>query len=75
MMVEAEWEDLRQTNSPCDIFIHDAHFFQLNLDETCILCNEVELKIIGGKDKPRYEKIGSIQGFQLQPSGLGVQPV
>ena len=24
-------------------------FFQLNLDETCFLCNEVELNIIGVK--------------------------
>ena len=25
MIIEAEWEDLRRTNSPCDIFIHFAH--------------------------------------------------
>ena len=32
MIIEAEWEDLRQTNSPHDIFIHYAHYFQFNLD-------------------------------------------
>ena len=49
-MIEAEWEDLRQKNSPRDIFISFAHFFQLNLDETSPLFNEGELKIIGGND-------------------------
>ena len=38
-MIEAEWEDLWQTNSPRDIFIRYDHYFQLNLDETCFLCN------------------------------------
>ena len=39
-MIEAEWEDMRQSNSPRDIFIRFAHYFQLNLDETSLLCNE-----------------------------------
>ena len=42
MMIEAEWEDLHQTNSPCDIFICHAHYFKLNLDKTCFLCNKGE---------------------------------
>ena len=75
MIIEAELGGLRQTNSLHDIFIHDDHCFQLNLDETCFLCNEVELNIIAGNDKPSHKKIGAIRGFQLQPSGLGVQPV
>ena len=60
MMIEAEWEDMRRTKSPRDIFIRYTHYFQLNLDETCFLCNAGELKIIGGKDKPRHDK--SIRG-------------
>ena len=32
MMIEAEWEDMRQKNSPRDIFIRYDHYFQLNLD-------------------------------------------
>ena len=28
----------------------------MNLDETCFLCNEAELKIIGGNDKACHEK-------------------
>ena len=75
MMIEAEWEDLRRTNSPCDIFIRYAHYFQLNLDETCFLCNEGELSIICDNDKTRHKKIAAIRGFQLQSSGLGVQRV
>ena len=34
MIIEAEWEDLRRKNSPRDIFIPYAHYFQLNMDET-----------------------------------------
>ena len=30
MMIEAEWGDLLRTNSPRDIFIFYAHYFQLN---------------------------------------------
>ena len=55
-MIESEWEDLRQTNSPRDIFTRFSHYFQLNLDETSFFCNEVYLKVLGSKDKTRHEK-------------------
>ena len=74
-MIEAESEDMRQTNSPRDIFICYAHYFQLNLYETCFLCNEGELKIIGDNDKPRHDNNCSESRFPLQSSGLGVQRV
>ena len=45
----------RQTHSVIFLFVI-FHCFQLNLDETSLLCNEGELKIIGGNDKPRHEK-------------------
>ena len=32
MMIEEEWEDLQQTNSPCNIFTRFVNDFQLNLD-------------------------------------------
>ena len=32
MIIEAEWEDTRRTNLPCDILIRYAHYFQLNLE-------------------------------------------
>ena len=50
MMIATKWEDMRRKNAPRDIFIRYAHYFQLNLDETCFLCNEGELKIIGDND-------------------------
>ena len=64
MMIEAQWEDMRQTKSTRDIFTHFDHYFQLNLDETCFFCNEGDLKVLGSKDKPCHEKIAVIQGFQ-----------
>ena len=51
MMIDAEWEYLQNTNSPCDIFTHFSHCFQSNLDETSFLCNESELKVIRVKKK------------------------
>ena len=64
-MIEAEWEDMRRKNSPRDIFIRYAHFFQLNLDETCFLCNEGELNIIGDNDKPCHDKNCSDSRFSI----------
>ena len=55
-IIEAEWEDLCWTNSPCDIFTHFAHYFRLNNDDTSLLYNEGEVKVIGDKDKSQYEK-------------------
>ena len=57
MIIEAEWEDMRRKNSPRDIFTCFAHYFQLNLDETCFLCNKGDLKILGSKDKPAMKKL------------------
>ena len=65
MMIEAKWEDLRRTNSPCDIFICYAHYFQLNLDKNCFLCNEGELRIIGRNDKPCNDKKFSDLRFSI----------
>ena len=65
MMIEAEWEDIRQTNLPCDIFIRYAHYFQLNLNETCFLCNEGRLRIIGVNNKPCHEKNCSDLRFSI----------
>ena len=56
MMIKVEWEDLRRTNSPHDIYFFNAHYFQLNLDETSFLCNEGELKVTGSNNKPQYDK-------------------
>ena len=64
MLIDAEWEDLQRTNSPCDIFTRFAHYFQLNLDETYLLCNEGDIKVIGRRDKHSHEKIAVTQFFQ-----------
>ena len=37
----------------------------MNLDETCFLCNEGELKIIGDNDKPRHGKNCSDSRFSV----------
>ena len=62
---------MRRTNSLCVIFIRYAHYFQLNLDETCFLCNEGELNIIGDNDKPRYDKNCSSSRFSITVLRVG----
>ena len=71
MTIEAEWEDLRRKNSPCDIFIRYDHNFQLNLDENCFLCNEGELRIIGDNDKPRHDQNCSDSRFSITVFRVG----
>ena len=71
MMIDAEWEDLRRTNSPHNIFTCFAHYFQLSLDETCFLCNEGKLKVIGSKDKPCHEKNCSDSRFSITVLWVG----
>ena len=63
-MIESEWEDLQQKNSPHYFFSRFSHYFQLNLDETCFLCYEGEIQVLGSKDKPAMTKIAVNQGFQ-----------
>ena len=58
-------------NSPHDIFIRYAHYIQLNLDETCFLYNEGELKIIGDNDKPCHDKNCSDPRFSITVLRVG----
>ena len=41
------------------------------MDETCFLCNEGELKIIGGNDKPRHNKNCSDSWFSIAVLSVG----
>ena len=43
----------------------------MNLDETCFLCNEGELKIIGDNDKPRHDKNCSDSRFSITVLRVG----
>ena len=55
-LIEHEWEYLRKTNKPTSEFVAEQEHFQLNLDETCFLCSDGVLKIIGDKGKKRHDK-------------------
>ena len=61
---------MRRTNSPRDIFIFYAHYFQLNLDDTCFLCNEGELNIIGD-NKYCHDKNCSDSRFSITVLRVG----
>ena len=42
------------------------------MDETCLLCNEGEVKVIGGKDKPRHDKNFSDSRFSITVLWVGI---
>ena len=72
MMIQAEWEDLRQKNSSCDIFTRFTHYFQLNFYETYFVCNQGQIKVIGSKYKPRHEKNLSESRFSITVLWVGI---
>ena len=55
-LIEAEWEYLRKNNLPEALFLSLREHFQLNLDESCFVCNDGILKIIGDGDKRHHDK-------------------
>ena len=62
-MIEAEWGYLQRTNSPRYFY----SFFSLLSVEfllNILIFNEVELTVIGIKDKPHNEKVAATQFFQ-----------
>ena len=45
-----------KTNLPTQLFANLHEHFQLNLDESCFICNDGNLKIIGDGEKKRHDK-------------------
>ena len=43
----------------------------MNLDEKCFLCNEVDLKFFGSKDKPQHDKNCSDSSFSIAVLRVG----
>ena len=72
MIIEEKWEYLRCKNSTRDILNCFAHYFQLNLDETYFLCNEVELKVVRSKYKPLQEEKCSDSRFSTTVLRVGI---
>ena len=62
---------MQLTNSPRDIFTRFSYYFQSNLDETCFLCNEGEIKVLASKDKPSNEKNCSDSRFSITVLRVG----
>ena len=55
-LIESEWEFMRSVNTPSSSFVNLHEHFQLNLDESCFMCNDGILKIIGAADKRHHDK-------------------
>ena len=56
VMVEGEWKLLEKLNLPCDSFRELRTHFQLNLDESCFMCSDGELKIMGDAERQKHDK-------------------
>ena len=57
--IDGEWEYLQSANKPLELFVQLQEHFQLNLDESCFMCSDGELKIIGNAEKKRHDKNNS----------------
>ena len=64
-LIETEWEHLRNVNTPTELFVTLHPHFQLNIDETCFMCSEGSLKIIGDAERKRHDKNVSDQRMSI----------
>ena len=55
-LIRSEWAILRTINQPQIEFPKLHAHFQLNVDESCFVCNDGILKIIGDKEKKYHDK-------------------
>ena len=55
-LIEAEWNFMLKTNLPTQLFANLHEHFQLNLDESCFICNDGHLKILGDGEKKHHDK-------------------
>ena len=54
-LIDFCWRDLHRKNAnPPGLFTHLAPFFQVNLDETCFMCSEGTLKILGDSQRKKH---------------------
>ena len=56
VLIKSEWDFMRNANKLSTLFDNLHEHFQLNLDESCFMCNDGILKIIGSKDKKHHDK-------------------
>ena len=54
ILIENLWEDLRKKNkSPPGEFVKKAHYFQINLDESCFIASEGTLKVLADSERKK----------------------
>ncbi len=54
--IEIAWEDHCKCNQPTDEFLRLQPHFLLNLDETCVMGNLSNLRIVGSAEVKKHEK-------------------
>ena len=56
---------MRHLNSPCDLFVTVAEYFQLNLDETCFVCSNGILRILGDSECKHHDNNVADNGVSI----------
>ena len=62
---------MREINLLPDSFVYHIEHFQLSLDESCIMANDVSLIIISGRDRKKHEKWLDDSRFSLTLINIG----
>ena len=70
-LIESEWRFLRATNQPTEHYLEVQKHFQLNLDESCFLCSEGVLKILGDAYRKRHDKNNSDNRVSITTVRIG----
>ena len=55
-LIESEWKEMRRKNLPPALFEKLFPHFMHNLDETCLMCSNGVLKVIGDRDRKHHDK-------------------
>jgi hypothetical protein len=55
-LIESVWEEQRSMNLPAEDFEQKKAHFMLNLDETCVMASDGNLKVVGDASRKKQEK-------------------
>lgn len=56
MNIDFCWEEQKRLNLPSALFASSKKYFMMNLDESCIMCSEGNIKVIASANKKKVEK-------------------
>jgi hypothetical protein len=70
-LIDSIWDCMRTTNLPPDKFARLMEYFQLNLDETCVMANDGHLYIIAGHCSKMEKRLNNDSIIFLKTTRIG----